>query len=349
MTTPVLASNDPILIDHVRSLALAGNASIEVVSSLAELGSYWRGDAFLLLGSDFLEGAQALSKRRNLAVVQWQFDSAAVIPSELWQSALLLGAEHVVALPKADDWLAERLTPIEVVPTNSGRVLAIAGASGGAGASTLAIGLAIAAQKAGNQVLLIDADLSGGGIDLLVGAEAQQGVRWPELAFTSGRMSAETFIPALPKVHGISLLSASRESLVSPTDEAWQSILECAVHAFDCVVIDLGRQELPVCVHPILHRSNAPLWWVVPTRIRAIAATAVCLEHSRSHWAQQEIIVRKVDRSMSPNDVGRALGTSVRASLPEDSGVVAASEQGLLVRGGYSKACDEIFHEWWSS
>jgi MinD-like ATPase involved in chromosome partitioning or flagellar assembly len=325
MTTPVLATADPIVIDHVRSLAAAGNAPVQIVTSLSDLGTHWWGDALLLLGSDFVEGASGYAKRRNLAVVQWQFDGAAEIPSGLWQSALLLGAEHVVALPKA-----------------------IGGTCGGAGASTLSVGLAAAAQKAGHRVLLIDGDLAGGGLDLFLGAETQQGVRWPELAFSSGRMSAETFITALPKPHGLALISASRESRVTPTQEAWQSILECAMHAFDVVVIDIGRQELPDSTHATLHDCRTPIWWVVPTRIRAVAAAAVVLKHSSPHWLLQDIIVRKVDRSMSPNDIGRALGTSIRGSLPEDPGVVAASEQGLLPKGAYAKACDEIFREWWA-
>ena len=349
MTTPVLATADPIVIDHVRSLAAAGNAQLQLVTSLADLGAHWWSDSLLLLGSDFVEGARGYSKRRNLAVVQWQFDGSADIPSGLWQSALLLGAAHVVALPKADDWLAERLTPVEQLSRGTARMVAIAGTCGGSGASTLALGLAAAAQKGGHQVLLIDADLAGGGLDLLMGAETQQGVRWPELAFTSGRMSAETFIPALPKPHGIALISASRESRVTPTQEAWQSILEFAMHAFDVVVIDLGRQELPDSTHAALHHCATPMWWVVPTRIRAIAAAAVALKHSSTQWPLQDIIVRKVDRSMSPNDIGRALGTSIRASLPEDSGVVAAAEQGLLPKGEYAKACDAIFREWWAS
>ena len=349
MTRPLLATADPIVIDHVRSLAAAGNAEVEIVNSLLSLGSRWSDDSLLLLGSDFIEAAQALGKRRNLAVVTWQFDTQAAIPAELWQQALLIGAEHVVALPQADDWLAERLTPTSIAATTPARVLAIGGVCGGAGASTCAVGIAVAAQQAGHRVLLIDADLTGGGLDLLLGAEARPGVRWPELALTSGRMSADTLIPALPTPHGISLISASRDSQAHPTAQAWLSILECAVHTFDVVVIDLGRTELDHDVLEFLKLINAPVWWIVPTRIRAIAAASTVIDRGSSIWANQEIVVRKVDRSMNANDVGRALGKAARASIPEDSKVIAAAEQGLLVEGAFAKACEELFRDWWAA
>lgn len=349
MTRPVLATADPIVIDHVRSLAAAGNTEVELVNSLLTLGSCWSGDRLLLLGSDFIEAAQALGKRRNMAVVTWQFDTQAAIPADLWQRALIIGAEHVVALPQADDWLAERLTPAAVVPGKSARVLAIGGVCGGAGASTCAVGISVAAQQAGHGVLLVDADLSGGGLDLLLGAEAQPGVRWPELALTSGRMSAETLIPALPTPHGISLISASRDSQASPTSAAWLSILECAAHTFDVVVIDLGRNELPQDVRTFLNQLNTPVWWMVPTRIRAVAAASAVLERASTSWGNQEIIVRKVDRSMNVNDVGRALGKSVYASIAEDAKVMTAAEQGLLAKGTFAKTCDQLFRGWWAT
>ena len=37
--------------------------------------------------------------------------------------------------------------------------------------------------------LLLDLDPWGGGIDLLVGGEATPGLRWPDLALQSGRLS----------------------------------------------------------------------------------------------------------------------------------------------------------------
>lgn len=349
MSTPVLATVNPIIIDHVRLLATAGHATVQVVSSLSDLEPVWQQEGLLLLGSDFIPEAQGLVKRRNLAVVHWQFDREEAIPANLWQSALALGAEHVVALPKADDWLAERLTPPTHLGTARARVLAIGAVCGGAGASTLAVGLALAAQNADHRVLVIDADLAGGGLDLLVGAEAMPGVRWPELAHTSGRMSAETLLPALPHPHGLSLVSASRDRHAIPTAQAWQAILEFASHAFDVVVLDLGREELPATVYTSLKELNASLWWIVPTRIRAVAAASLCLERAQSLVANQELIVRKVDRSMSQSDVGRALGKTVFAAIPEDPHVVAASEQGLVVKGAYAKACTEIFRSWWSS
>ncbi len=59
-----------------------------------------------------------------------------------------------------------------------GTVVAVIGGRGGAGASLFAVALAQAASDS----LLVDVDPWAGGIDLVVGAEATPGVRWPDLA-----------------------------------------------------------------------------------------------------------------------------------------------------------------------
>src|SRR5438445_12729473 len=49
-------------------------------------------------------------------------------------------------------------------------LIAVVGGCGGAGASTLAVGLAVAALELGRGVVLFDADALGGGLDRLVAA-----------------------------------------------------------------------------------------------------------------------------------------------------------------------------------
>ena len=100
-----------------------------------------------------------------------------------WGLAELIGAEHVVVLPAAEPWLVDRLAewrrprPAAAPP----RIVAVLGGRGGAGASVLAGGLAVTAARARLRTLLVDADPLGGGLDLVLGWEELDGLRWPAL------------------------------------------------------------------------------------------------------------------------------------------------------------------------
>ena len=92
-----------------------------------------------------------------------------------------------------------------------GRILAVIGGRGGAGASILAGGLAVTAVRAGHRTLLVDADPLGGGLDLLLGWEDVDGLRWPALAGADGRVDPPALLRALPHRGDLVLLSFDRE------------------------------------------------------------------------------------------------------------------------------------------
>ena len=95
-----------------------------------------------------------------------------------WEAAIAVGAQHVVTLPAQDGDLMAELSDAAEAARDGGRrgaVVAVIGGRGGAGASVFATALAQSAPDA----LLIDADPWGGGIDLVLGSEAEQ---WSALA-----------------------------------------------------------------------------------------------------------------------------------------------------------------------
>ena len=344
-TRPLLISANQQLIEHVRTLADAGGLGIDVAEIAALARPLWESREVVLVGDDLCEELIGLPRRRDVSILHWQPLQLGEAPSSVWQSALALGAEHVVELPQADTWLAELLTRPPEVTGVQGSLLAITGACGGAGASSLAVGVAAAEQRRGKRVLLIDGDFAGGGIDLLLGAEIQTGTRWSELTRLSGRLNAENLLPHLPIASGIHLVSASRSTALEPTTQAWESILHFGQKNFDLVVVDLQRHQAQSADQWWPQELQSALWCVVPTRIRPIAAAAVCLELLAKSWARVHFIARQTERGIAASDLGRALGQAVLGTVPNDNGVAAAGELGALSSGAFAKVCTQLASE----
>ena len=81
-------------------------------------------------------------------------------------------------------------------------LVSVVGGSGGVGASTLSVALALVAQRRGLRSLLFDADPLGGGLDLVLGSERAEGLRWHDFDATRGRLSAGSLADVLPVHHG---------------------------------------------------------------------------------------------------------------------------------------------------
>lgn len=126
-----------------------------------------------------------------------------------WQTAIAVGAQHVMSLPADESRLVAALSEAAESGDDAergGAVVAVIGGRGGAGASVFAAALA---QSAGD-ALLIDSDPWSGGIDLVLGTEDKPGLRWPDLALEHGRLDIAALRQALPRCNGLSVLSGVR-------------------------------------------------------------------------------------------------------------------------------------------
>ncbi len=126
-----------------------------------------------------------------------------------WQTAIAVGAQHVMSLPADESQLVAALSEAADSGRDAergGAVVAVMGARGGAGASLFAAALAQASAEA----LLVDADPWSGGIDLVLGAEDTPGLRWPDLALEHGRLDFAALRQALPRHDRLSVLSGVR-------------------------------------------------------------------------------------------------------------------------------------------
>src|SRR5262249_29717036 len=144
-------------------------------------------------------------------------------------------------------WLVDRFTDLAAGSPNRGRVFAVLGGRGGAGASVLATALAVTARRRGLDALLIDADPLGGGVELVLGWGGMQGLRWSDLADARGRISPPALVGALPNQAlsnqgSLAVLSFDRSELDGVSPHAMAAAIDAGRRARDLVVIDLPRR-----------------------------------------------------------------------------------------------------------
>jgi hypothetical protein len=121
-------------------------------------------------------------------------------------------------------------------------VIGVVGGCGGVGASRFAAVLAAAATADGGRALLADLDPIGGGIDVLVGAEALPGPHWSQLHLAGGALDPQLLLTGLPAWGRVALLSGRDDDL--PLPDVVEQVLDVA-GAVVPVVIDLSRWPSP--------------------------------------------------------------------------------------------------------
>ncbi|HET6877602.1 MAG TPA: hypothetical protein VFH38_08750 [Jatrophihabitans sp.] len=114
-----------------------------------------------------------------------------------------------------------------------GPVVGVLGGSGGVGASTFAAVLALTAGPS----VLVDLDVCGGGIDVVLGVESVPGARWSGLEVAGGRLEPATLAAGLPHAGSCAVLAADTAEL---DPDAVRQVLAAAAAA-GAVVVDLPR------------------------------------------------------------------------------------------------------------
>ena len=312
---PLLVSTDTELIDECSRLAAAAGADLHVVSHALGDRARWARASVILIDIPSASGVADLPRRAGVIVVT-RGSSESVDPAA-WRVAVTIGAEHVACLPDAQTWLIERLGACADEPSREGRLVAFVSATGGAGASTLAAACAVDAAAQGRTSLLVDGDRLGGGIDIVLGGEEVNGVRWPELVDTQGRLSVAAFKQALPIVEGVAVLSWDREGSPDATPQSWNAVLDAAARGFDLTVVDHPR-DLASSSVAALSRAHAVVL-VVNARVRGAIAAARCLEELTVLSTDIRVIVREKPNGVRPEAIGQILGVPILGSIPVGS------------------------------
>ena len=326
---PLLVTADPDVVEVVLRLAALANIEVEVAPTAGSARASWSTAPLVFVAMDALAGCLQLGLPRRPAVV---LIGDVIEDSAVWQQAVVVGAERVVFFPDVEHGIAEALADVAEGVVPEGPLVAVIGGRGGAGATTVACSLALAAVQAGRSALLVDGDPLGGGIDLVFGGEAVGGLRWPDLSLTRGRIPAAALSAALPQMAGLSVLSWGREDAQPLSADAVAAVLSAGRRAHDLIIVDLPRALDPAARLTLTQATTTLL--VVPAEVRAtaaagrVAAAVGLLTHD----------LRLVVRGPSPTGltgevVSRELGVPLVGELrPEPHLAVALDRGELLLR-----------------
>jgi secretion/DNA translocation related CpaE-like protein len=316
---PLVVSADEALLDDLLRLLAAAGAEPELATGGPALRRAHRDAPLVLVGADALAGGavRALPRRVGVVVV-----ATRELPAADWAAAVEVGAERVVVLPDDESWLLDRAAAAARSPVERGRVVAVGGSCGGAGVSTVAAALALAAAPG---AVLVDADPWGAGLDLLLGAERIDGLRWPELTGLRGRVGGDALIAALPEIDGVHVLAASRSTPVPVPDAALAAVVEAARAVGRTVVVDLPRSGEGS--RTVLAEADLAVL-VVPARLRSATAARLMVEEPGSGWSGAELVLRQVAGGLSRSELSDLVGRPVLAELPHDRSAVPRGERG---------------------
>ncbi|MER7547413.1 septum site-determining protein Ssd [Spirillospora sp. NPDC127506] len=323
----LIVTGDQALADGLLRLAAAADAHAEVAYGADEARPAWTWPALILVGADMAADVAAAGLQRRPGVVLVT-DSAT---AEAYRLAVEAGAQDVAALPDHEDWLINAFAAACEPEGGWATTLCVVGARGGAGASVLATALGLAAAGQGLRTLLLDADPFGGGVDLMLGLEEHEGVRWHDLAERRGRLNTATLRETLPRSGDLSVLSWRRGEPVPVSDEAVRALLDAAARGFDLVVADVPRY--PGDVGRAALRSADVTFLLVPAEVRATVAADGLAAALRRDTADLRLVVQgPAPGGLTPDAVAQALDLPSAGAFDRDRRLPAATDEGDLER-----------------
>jgi secretion/DNA translocation related CpaE-like protein len=341
-------TGDPDLLDDLLRLAAAGGTEVDVAPDPAAARPRYTAAPLVFLGADQADAClRARLPRRPRVVIVGR--SPAV--EAAWEVAELLGAEHVAVLPTAEPWLVDRFAE-RLDPAAAGRVLAVIGGRGGAGASILAGGLAVTSVTAGLRTLLVDADPLGGGLDLVLGWEQMDGLRWPALMGAGGRVDPPALLKALPHRGDLVLLSFARSGpggadhpMLPVPGEAMAATLDAARRGREVIIVDLPRHLDDAATLALQAADRALL--VVPAELRATAAAARVAGTVALHCEDLSVVVRgPAPGRLKAREIARSLALPLAGTLRPEAGLCQALERGEAPaasgRGALAELCRQL-------
>ena len=318
LALPLIATADDRVLDDALRWCAAVGCTPEVAAGVAAARRSWRGAPVVVVGDDLApELARAqLPRRDHVLLLARSRDDA-------WPLAVALGAVDV--LTGDDEKRALDTLTLALDGRGEACLVSVIGGVGGAGTSTLAASLALAGADRGLQSLLLDADPLGGGLELVLGTEAVDGLRWHDLGVADGPVAAESLAEVLPRRDALATLSWGRDG-PDEVPAALGGVLSAAVRGFDLVVADVPRHLEPAGAE-LVSRSVLTVV-VVPEEVRAVGSSRRVLERLQPHTSVVAIVAAGRSGGIGRLAVAEALGRPVIARFRHDRHIRTAVDHG---------------------
>jgi secretion/DNA translocation related CpaE-like protein len=167
-------------------------------------------------------------------------------------------------------------------------------------------------------------------VDLLLGAELESGLRWPDLSINGGRVSMASLRAALPsrthRTGRLAVISCERDG-PGPTDTAATAVVEAGRRAGEVVVCDLPR-HLDATALAVAQRADLVVA-VVPAEVRACAAARRVLDGLGDHDHDLGVVVRSpAPDGLVADEIAKALDVRLIAQMRSQHGLDKALERG---------------------
>lgn len=304
---PLVVTADELLLDEALRLCAAVGVTPVVARDSSAARLSWKVAPAVLICADLVPSLAGmdLPRREGVAVIGHSVDG-------LWAEAVRLGAERVCVVPGEQAVVVEMLANA-IEGHGEACTVSVIGGCGGAGATTVAAALVLAGARRGLGSLLLDADPMGGGIDLVLGHEGIEGMRWRDLDRTDGRVSGESLRQVLPSSEGVDTLSWDRGGPVDVHPSSIRSVLAAASRAYDLVVVDLPRR-FDTVTEEVLARSVLTVL-IAPEDIHALSASGRVLDRLRRHTPNIALLTRARPGGIGSGVVGETLGLPVLGRL----------------------------------
>ena len=328
-----VVSRDAALTDEVRRLAALAGRAVLVAARAAECARVCRTAVLVVIDAAAVDAFDDTVPVANVVVIADDRRRVAV-----WESALRVGARRVLTLPDEASELLDLIALAGERPGPPGPLIGVVGGAGGAGASMLAVALGWAFGHRGRPTTLADLDVFGGGLDVLVGLEDVDGLRWRDLTGARGVVQSAALRTQLPTIDGLAVLSVGSgldarevDAPAIPEHAAMTSVLAAARRGGDVVVADIPRHH--VAEFGAVVASCDAVLLVVPAHVRAVSAAACTVTRLRALCAEIHLVVRTDARTrLRDRDVATALGLPHVGTVAAEGRVTAAADRGQLVQ-----------------
>lgn len=344
----ILVESDPTLVQEITALLPGDVATVE---SLDELDGYLfehPDEAAVVLGSSvpinlatrFADSVRIARPATSVILVRKRMDSSMLATS------MRSGVRDVVAvrdLSQLVDAVRRAQTLAAAMRTTSppttsdegersGSLITVFSTKGGVGKSTIATNLAAAIQTLGKRVCIVDLDVQGGDVAIMLQLLPIRSLS--DIESLGGVFDTSGVLSLLTTHHsGVSVLAAplhleARDS-VSPAQVT--KVLEVLKTAFDVIVIDTSPAFDDLGLSAFDHSDYLVLVGTldIPAlkNLKMATGTLDLLSMPRSQW---RLVLNRADSKvgLTPAEFEKTLGLSISASIPTSRDVLASVNRG---------------------